>query len=112
MVQFQSSFNNPAGIKGGIYSKTCVNGRSQKDQKVVFKTNYHLMQVKSTVKLVISPPINRQTGIPPSFPYVPISLMQNFLVKAPTLLNAIATHFKVQTYTFMHKFFRNLCHVA
>ena len=29
------------------YSKTCVNGHSQKDRQLVFKTNYHLMQVKS-----------------------------------------------------------------
>ena len=30
-----------------IYSKTCVNSHSQKDRKLVFKTNYSLMQVKS-----------------------------------------------------------------
>ena len=30
-----------------FYSKTCVNDNSQKDRKLVFKTNYCLMQVKS-----------------------------------------------------------------
>ena len=30
-----------------LYSKTCLKGHSQKDQKWVFKTNYRLMQVKS-----------------------------------------------------------------
>ena len=31
-----------------MYSKTCIKkGHSQKDQKLVFKTNYSLMQVKS-----------------------------------------------------------------
>ena len=30
-----------------VYIKTCVNSHSQKDQKLVFKTNNHLMQVKS-----------------------------------------------------------------
>ena len=29
------------------YSKTCLNSHSQKDQKLVFKTKYCLMQVKS-----------------------------------------------------------------
>ena len=29
------------------YSKTCVEGHSQKDHNLVFKTNYRLMQVKS-----------------------------------------------------------------
>ena len=29
------------------YSKTCVNSLSQKDPKMVFKTDYHLMQLKS-----------------------------------------------------------------
>ena len=29
------------------YSKTCVNSHSQKDRKLVFKTNYHLIKVKS-----------------------------------------------------------------
>ena len=29
------------------FSKTCVNGHSQKDWKFVFKTKYRLMQVKS-----------------------------------------------------------------
>ena len=29
------------------YSKTCVKGHFQKDHKLVFKTNYGLMQVKS-----------------------------------------------------------------
>ena len=30
-----------------MYSKTCVNGHSQNDQKMVFKTDYRLIQVKS-----------------------------------------------------------------
>ena len=30
-----------------FYSKTCVKGPLQKDQKLVFKTNYPLMQIKS-----------------------------------------------------------------
>ena len=30
-----------------LYSKTCENGHSQKDRKLFFKTNYHLMRVKS-----------------------------------------------------------------
>ena len=30
-----------------FYSKTCINSHSQKDRKLVFKTNYRLMQVKS-----------------------------------------------------------------
>ena len=29
------------------YNKTCVNGHSQKDRKLLFKTNDHLMQVES-----------------------------------------------------------------
>ena len=29
------------------YSKTCVNGHFQKDKKLVFKSNYRLMKVKS-----------------------------------------------------------------
>ena len=29
------------------YSKTCVNDHSQTDRKLIFKTNYRLMQVKS-----------------------------------------------------------------
>ena len=33
-----------------IYSKTGVNGHSQKDQKLVFKTNYCSLQVKSVEK--------------------------------------------------------------
>ena len=33
-----------------FYSKTCVNGLSQKDQKLVSKTKYRLMQVKSIVE--------------------------------------------------------------
>ena len=34
-------------IVQGDYSKTCINGHSQKDPKLVFKANYRLMQVKS-----------------------------------------------------------------
>ena len=30
-----------------MYSKTCVNGHSQIDQNMGFKTDYRLMQVKS-----------------------------------------------------------------
>ena len=33
-----------------MYSKTCENGHSQKDQKLVFKKNYRLMQVKSILQ--------------------------------------------------------------
>ena len=29
-----------------MYSKTCVNGHSQRDRKLVFKTSYRLLQVK------------------------------------------------------------------
>ena len=36
------------------YSKTCVNGHSQKDQKLVFKTNYHLMQVQGEHSAILS----------------------------------------------------------
>ena len=30
-----------------VYSKTCLKRPLKKDQKLVFKTDYHLMQVKS-----------------------------------------------------------------
>ena len=33
------------------YSKTCVNGHSQKYHYIVFKTNYRLMKVKTFIKL-------------------------------------------------------------
>ena len=33
-----------------LYSKTCVKRPPQKDRKLVFKTNYRLMQVKSTAE--------------------------------------------------------------
>ena len=29
------------------YSKTCINGHSQKDTKLIFKTDYRLMKVES-----------------------------------------------------------------
>ena len=35
------------------YSKTCVNGHCQKDWKMVFQTNYRLMQVKIKLPYVI-----------------------------------------------------------
>ena len=35
------------GLRLRVYSKTCVKGHSQKRPKMVFKTSYRLMQVKS-----------------------------------------------------------------
>ena len=38
----------PVGLDlSSIFSKSCVKRHSQKDQNLVFKTNYRLMQVKS-----------------------------------------------------------------
>ena len=41
---------NKVGGGGYNYSRTCVNGHSQNDQKLVFKTNFCLMQVKIIVE--------------------------------------------------------------
>ena len=37
------------------YSKTCLNGHSQKDKKMVLKTHYRLMQVKSVSTFIKLP---------------------------------------------------------
>ena len=42
---FVTSNNNVAG--SFKYSKTCLKGHYQKDQRMVFNTSYRLMQVKS-----------------------------------------------------------------
>ena len=39
-----SAQNDPVQTR---FNKPCKNGHSQKDQKLVFKANYRLMQVKS-----------------------------------------------------------------
>ena len=49
------------------YSKACLNWPLKEDQKLVFKTDYRLMQVKSIAEYSIQPAFSFQLSLRPLF---------------------------------------------
>ena len=70
-------------------SKTCVNGHYQKDQKMAFKTDYRLMQVKSIAECSTGFTVPCLSGVK-HWPVNEIWLHQQ-AAKAPTVTTKISS---------------------